>query len=214
MAKLSGPLLSMGARGQIGKALVVSKWKGIPYARQHVIPANPRTTAQVAVRARFAFLREVFKRAPTELIDAFNAYATGRPLTGMNKFVGENARVLNGETDVSLLIFSPGARGGLPPQLVSFASSGAGELHATVTAPAAPDGWTLVNATLIAIHQQDPSGIFDGKMAAATDATAPYAPSLTGLTAGTYVAGVFLVWTKPDGSTAYSASVSGTQVVA
>lgn len=204
----------MGARGQIGKALVVSKWKGIPYARQHVIPANPRTTAQVAVRARFAFLRELFKRAPTELIDAFNAYATGRPLTGMNKFVGENARILNGLSVITDMVFSPGARGGLPPITFVVSSPGAGDVTGTFTVPDAPDGWSITEAIVVAVHQQDPTGIFDGNIAAASDVTAPYAPAITGLAAGTYVVGGFLVWQKPDGSAAYSASVSSTQVVA
>jgi hypothetical protein len=104
MAKVTGALLSFGARGQIGKTLVMSKWKGIPYARQHVVPANPRTTAQQTNRAIFAFLREAFKRGPAEMVDAFNAYAIGRPLTGMNKFVGENTRVLQGQTDLDFII--------------------------------------------------------------------------------------------------------------
>jgi len=43
MSKLTGPLLSFGARGQIGKAMVTSTWKGVPYARQYVVPANPQT---------------------------------------------------------------------------------------------------------------------------------------------------------------------------
>ena len=57
MAKLTGPLLSFGATGQIAKTMVVGTWRGIDYARQYVVPANPRTTAQQANRTRFALLR-------------------------------------------------------------------------------------------------------------------------------------------------------------
>lgn len=46
MAKVSGPLLSMDASGQIGKAMVFSKWKGRNYVRNYVRPANPQTPAQ------------------------------------------------------------------------------------------------------------------------------------------------------------------------
>lgn len=46
MAKLSAPLFSFGASGQIAKALVYFSWKGLNVVRQHVIPANPKSTAQ------------------------------------------------------------------------------------------------------------------------------------------------------------------------
>ncbi len=46
MAKLKAPLLSLGASGQLGKTLVFFNWKGLDVAREYVIPANPKTTAQ------------------------------------------------------------------------------------------------------------------------------------------------------------------------
>lgn len=46
MAKLKGPLFSLGAAGAIGKAIVYFGWKGLNVAREYVVPANPRTTAQ------------------------------------------------------------------------------------------------------------------------------------------------------------------------
>jgi len=50
MAKLKGPLLSMDARGQIGKSLVFMGWKGLKTVRSHVVPANPNTGAQSTQR--------------------------------------------------------------------------------------------------------------------------------------------------------------------
>ncbi|MBA7623447.1 hypothetical protein ES703_30843 [subsurface metagenome] len=38
--------MSLGARGQLGKALVFFGWKGLDVVREYVIPANPQTTAQ------------------------------------------------------------------------------------------------------------------------------------------------------------------------
>lgn len=52
MAKVSGPLMSMDARGGFAGALVFSNWKGRPTVRQLVTPANPMTTGQVDVRNR------------------------------------------------------------------------------------------------------------------------------------------------------------------
>jgi len=46
MAKLKGPLFSLGATQQLGKSLVFFGWKGLDVVREYVIPANPRTTLQ------------------------------------------------------------------------------------------------------------------------------------------------------------------------
>lgn len=211
MAKLTGPLLSMGARGQIGKTLVVAKWRGIQYARQHVIPANPRTVAQQANRTRFALLREMWKLAPALLQAPWTAFATGRPFLNSNKFVGENNRVLNGEADMTLFIGSPGARGGLPPDGVSAApNANPGELVVTVDVPAQlPVGWTITQAVAVGFLQQDPVGIFTGPLVTAFDAAAPYTPTLQGLPSGDpCVVAAWIEYEKPDGLAAYSVSLS------
>ena len=56
MAKLTGPLMSIDARGSIAGALTFSAWKGRNYVRQLVTPANPKSPAQTAFRAMFGFL--------------------------------------------------------------------------------------------------------------------------------------------------------------
>ncbi len=38
--------MSLGASGAIGKTIVYFGWKGLDVAREYVIPANPKTTAQ------------------------------------------------------------------------------------------------------------------------------------------------------------------------
>lgn len=50
MAKVKLPLISLEARGAIGKAIVYFPWKGINAVREYVIPANPQTTAQMIQR--------------------------------------------------------------------------------------------------------------------------------------------------------------------
>jgi len=46
VAKLKGPLFSLGASGQLGKSLVFFPWKGLDVVREFVIPSNPKTTGQ------------------------------------------------------------------------------------------------------------------------------------------------------------------------
>jgi len=73
--------------GQAGKAGVFAKWKGRQYRRKYVIPANPKTTMQVAVRGHF-----------TNAIAAWHVYhslqrlvysylATGLVMSGFNLLV-------------------------------------------------------------------------------------------------------------------------------
>jgi hypothetical protein len=50
LVKPQAPLFGFGASGQLGKALVYGKWKGIDVARRYVVPANPQTAAQTTRR--------------------------------------------------------------------------------------------------------------------------------------------------------------------
>jgi hypothetical protein len=210
MSKTTAPLLSFDGRGQIAKTMVYSRWRGIPYVRRHVIPANPNTTAQQFVRKKFALLREMWKIAPTEVQAAWNAFATGRPFTGFNKFVGENVRVLTNPANMDAFIGSPGAAGGLPPTAVTATTgTNAGEIDVAWTAPAPPSGWTLTEAVAMAFLDQAPDGIFQGTISAITDASTPYEGTFTGLVAGeAYQVAGWLVWEKADGKAAYSVGIT------
>ncbi len=50
MAKVTGPLMSLDARGKLGKCLVFLGWKGIKTVRQWLKPANPKSADQGDVR--------------------------------------------------------------------------------------------------------------------------------------------------------------------
>lgn len=65
MVKVYGPGFSLDASGTIGDAIVFSKWKGRNYIRERVIPANPKSGAQVGFRAMFAFLAEQWQNQAT-----------------------------------------------------------------------------------------------------------------------------------------------------
>lgn len=54
MAKLKAPLMSLGAAGQLGKALVFFGWKGLDVVREYVVPSNPRSVGQTTQRGYLA----------------------------------------------------------------------------------------------------------------------------------------------------------------
>lgn len=215
MAKTTAPALSFEAKGQIAKTMVYSRWRGVPYVRRHVVPANPNTLAQQSVRKTFALLREMYKLAGPLLRATWDSFAQGRPFTGMNKFVGENVRVLNGEANMQLFIGSPGSKGGLAPLAMAVTSPVAGEINVVFTLPALPDGWTANGAVAVAFKDQDPAGFFTGGLVEGQDAAAPFdTVNLTGLETGeSYVVIGYLRQMKPDGSLAYSVSLSDTITV-
>lgn len=215
MAKTRGPLLSFGASGQVGKTQVYSKWKGRGYARAYVIPSNPQTADQSLTRDTFKWLNAVYKTAPTEMTDAWDAGASGRVMTGRNLFVKDNLALLRGTISVPVtsnddMVFSPGAKAGFAAAGISL-TPGNDQVAATLTAPTLPDGWTIDSAVFLAIREQDPQTGTLYDVAAMTDNTDPYTVTFTGLaSAQTYVVGGFFKYLRPDGKFAYGRSISDT----
>lgn len=95
MAKVTAPFLSLTASGTLGKTLTASKWKGIAYMRNRVIPKNPNSFKQLAIRALIADATIAWKSGATVgtvVINAtykaaFDTAAQGMALSGFNLFV-------------------------------------------------------------------------------------------------------------------------------
>lgn len=207
MAKTTAPLLSFGASGALAKTLVYSTWKGRPYARRHVIPANPKTVAQTLTRDVFASANSIWKIAPTLFIENWNRFATGQVLTGRNAFISRFVRDNRSESDLLSMTFCPGAKGGLAP-LTLVITPGSTQLSCVVTAPTPPDGWTLTSIIAAAIRDQDPASGTLYEITAGEDVSSPFDVVLTGLTASVlYAVGAWTKWAKPDGSIAYGPSI-------
>jgi len=210
MAKLTAPVLSFAGSGKIASTLVFATWRGVKYARQYVVPANPQTTAQTAVRDVFAMLREMWKLNPDLGRAPWDRMAEGRKFLGLNKYIGENVRVLNGETDMNNFIGSPGAAGGLPADLIAASTGGAtGEIDVAFTNPTPPSGWTLDAEVAFAFPDQDPTLDFGGPLVVDESDPPTGSITLTGLGAAVSCqAGGWLRWLKPDGTLAYSVGVT------
>lgn len=65
MVKLYGPMFSLDASGTLANTITFSKWKGRAYARERVIPSNPKSGAQVGRRAMFRFLSQAWSAIST-----------------------------------------------------------------------------------------------------------------------------------------------------
>lgn len=213
MSKVIAPLLSFGAGGQLARTAVYSSWKGIPYVRRYVIPANPRTTRQVVTRDLFKFLQQMWLLMPSLGKAPFVLNSSGQKYTPNNKFTSLNVKGLDTSsppTDMSFYQGSPGAKGGLPPASLAV-TPGSGTLTAAVGAPVLPPDWTIYQAQGIAFKNLDPADPFTGSIQAQFDATSPYSLAFTGLTAAQeYVVSVWFEWVRPDGSHAFGTSLTDT----
>lgn len=212
MAKVQGPLLSMGATGQIGQSQVYAKWKGIQYARRYVVPANPATTGQTLTRSVFRAADQQWKYLGALAREPWIAAVKGRPMVPRNLLMKEEIPVIRDENDISKWVFSPGNLGGIAPVSVTAAEGGgAGEIDVTITAPAAPVGWELTKVVAAAILQRAPDELPDVQdlEASAPDDSDPI--TLTGADASTeYVVGGWLQWTRDDGMVVYGRSITTT----
>ena len=208
MAKITSPLLSLGGSGTIGKAVTFSKWKGRPYARQRVVPANPNTTAQQQTRGVFKNGQLLYKQSPAIAREPWQRFVAGQAQTEWNAFTGRFISDLRGDSDLADMTFSPGAKGGLPPVGVVLTPTNS-QITVAFTNPAAPTGWTLTATQAALVTDANPESMTVFDWVAGEDAATQSDVVLTGLTASTqYAVGAWLKWTKPDGSLAYGASIT------
>lgn len=219
MAKLTAPLLSFGGAGQIGKTQVYSRWRGINYARRYVIPANPNSTSQQHTRSVFAWLNATWKLMNPAAQAVWLLFSKGRPFTDRNAWISHNLSGLRGTdsvpaTTLAALVGSPGANGGLAAVSAVGSDGGTHHLVVTVTVPDLPDGWTHVASHAIAFKQQNANSDAFYTSYYGTDDSDPDVISIDLGGALTVEWTAWIEYTKPDGSTAYSPSITGSQVVA
>lgn len=214
MAKTTAPLLSFGARGQIGKTMVGGVWKGVPYMRQYTIPANPQTADQMSTRNVFSTLQAMWKIMPTLAQAPWTANAVGQKYTDRNKFTKENLPLLRPESDMQLFVGSPGNLGGIALTSINVSTGTTpGGVDWTATPPTAPTGWTLASVIAVGFPDQDPGTPFVGPVVAQEDTTSTYGGNLAGFPESeTIIVAVFPKWTRPDGRTAYGPSLTGNGV--
>jgi len=97
MSRTTAPLLSFGASGQIAKTMVASAWKGITYMRKYVVPANPKTAAQMAQRALVTAVVSGWKNYYTSAVAraAWNRSATNatKAMSGFNFYASQALKV-------------------------------------------------------------------------------------------------------------------------
>ena len=86
MAKVTGPLMSISAKGTIAKALTFCTIYGIQYVREWFKPGNPRTVQQVNMRTALAITVAYWKTLSVPGQEQWNVAASGLPMSGFAYF--------------------------------------------------------------------------------------------------------------------------------
>ncbi len=210
MSKVRAPLLSWSAGGQIAKTQVYSTWKGRPYVRQYVIPANPNSPGQQLTRNTFKYLNRLWSYLPAGALGAWNLYGNNQRYTARNGWLSVNNGALREKMDLTDIIMSIGAGSGIIAQAMAVVGADA-KATVTLTAPDLPTGWVITKAWAMAVQSVNPQTSDVYQAVAASDDVAPYSVELNGLTNGVeYVVGGWFEYTKADGKKAYGISLQDT----
>lgn len=209
MARLTAPLLSLGASGTIAKAITFSSWKGIQYARTRVVPENPNTAAQQETRGVFTTLVEMWKRMPQLARDPWIAAVRGVALTPRNMHLKANIAVLREQSNLDNLVMSVATGQAVPPENATF-TPGSGQITIAADAPTAPVGYTLTSMIAAVCKDVDPSPAAVTETLVQEDTEEPYSVDITGLDTVPYQCGIWCKWTRDsDGVVFYSAAARG-----
>ncbi len=215
MSRLTGPLFSLRASGTVAKSITYSSWRGIPYARTRIIPANPKTADQLEVRNIFHSLCTLWNHRGPLFNAPFLSASKGKPETDRNILIKLNVKPLQGQTSLAAFVFSPGDGGALPPATAVGSDATGQVLAIAVTQPALPANWTQEAVIGIAIKDGDFSTYITRTPREGEDASAPFtAISIPCIEAGTYKWGCYNRFIAPDMSTRHSIALTGSTVIA
>ena len=86
-------MFSLGASGSLGKTITYATWKGRPYARELVTPANPKSGAQVGMRSMFGYLSQRWASLPAADQASWDAQAEQITASPFNAYMRFNQRL-------------------------------------------------------------------------------------------------------------------------
>ena len=90
MTRVTGPLFSLTASGTLGDVITYSSWKGLPYVRSRVIPANPQTDPQTSIRVTLTAGVSAWRddaSVPATSRSSWDFYASGTGMSGFNRYI-------------------------------------------------------------------------------------------------------------------------------
>lgn len=181
MAVVSAPLMSLGASGQVGGAIVFSSWKGRPVVRQLVTPANPNSPKQMARRAMQRFLSQRWTPLGSTPQATWNDLAKATNVAPVNAYTGYNQRLW---TQFLPPTSSYQHAAGTPATTaVTTVTGGVGQASLSIALGTLNDSWGVV---VFGKLGSAPTGIFTEVMFITAGLATPATCVITPLVPGTW----------------------------
>lgn len=92
MAVLTGPLLSIDARGKFGGSLIYSKQSGTNYVKAYAVPTNPQSTNQIYQRSFISWLTKSWSDFSQVRKDTWLELAEDLSLSSYHAFLSMNTK--------------------------------------------------------------------------------------------------------------------------
>lgn len=183
MVKVLGPMFSFEASGTIGNIATFSKWKGRPYVRQRVVPANPQSALQVATRAMMRFLSQAWASVGSTPQGTWEDLAAAAQVSPFNSYVGRNQQRFR-EFQAPSQSYPAAETGTQPVATLDSATGGPSYIDLAFTITTLNDVWGCMIF-------RSPTGSFTPSRAnciavVPIDATGAYVYTDSNLDAGTY----------------------------
>lgn len=143
MAKVTGPLLSMEASGSVAGTMTFAKWKGRPYVRQLVIPANPKSGSQTGVRAMMKFLSQAWAGLSSMVKATWDEQAAAGTFSPFNAYT--KANMARWGTDAGPTQEYPAAEMSTPVNMADLTpTGGVRSVSVSVTTGTNADSWGVI----------------------------------------------------------------------
>jgi hypothetical protein len=181
MAVVSGPLMSLGASGQVGGAIVFSSWKGRPVVRQLVTPSNPKSAKQVANRVMMRFLSQQWALLSGTNQASWDNLARSTNIAPVNAYTSYNMRRWTQFTPPTAELNH--AAGTPATTAVVTATAGVGQASLSIALGTLNDNWGVA---VFAKLGSAPTGIFTEVAYVLRGVATPALVVITPLTAGTW----------------------------
>jgi len=144
MVKLSGPCMSLGASGTLADAITFSSWKGRPYARERVIPSNPKSGMQTGLRAMMSGLSKHWADMSAVEQAYWDDRAKAAVISNFNALIGFNMSRWKQATGPVVNPLDLTANGTLPEAGAGSATGGPSCMTIAQIVVAVNDGWLFV----------------------------------------------------------------------
>jgi len=181
MAVVSAPLLSLGASGQLGGAIVYSSWKGRPVVRQLVTPSNPKSPKQIARRSMMRFLSQYWALMSGTNQASWQSLAKSTNIAPVNAYTGFDQRLW---TQFSPPTVELNHAAGTPcTTAVVTGTGGVGQASLSVALGTLNDNWGIA---IFAKLGAAPTGIFTEVIFIDQALVTPALSVITPLVAGTW----------------------------